>query len=156
MRSDAMRSDAMRSDAMNDGIAVRPASPPDLAAIESIQRSSPKASQWSPATYLNYDCRVALAGGRIAGFLVARRVADDEIEILNLAVAAPYQRKGVGRTLMKALMAQYTGCVFLEVRESNSEARCFYQSLGFRPAGRRSGYYEDPPENAVVMKFHSC
>jgi len=146
----------MRSDAMREGIAVRAASPRDLAAIESIQRSAPDASQWAPADYLEYDCRVALAGGHIAGFLAARRVADDEFEILNLAVAAFFRRKGVGRALMTALLKEHAGCFFLEVRESNSAARRFYQSLGFRPAGRRSGYYQEPREDAVVMKYHSC
>lgn len=46
--------------------------------------------------------------------------------------------------------------IFLEVRESNYVAQKFYKSLGFQPVSLRQNYYSDPPESAVVMKFHSC
>ena len=43
--------------------------------------------------------------------------------------------------------------VFLEVRESNAAARALYERLGFRVQGRRSRYYRDPEEDALVMKL---
>ncbi len=46
--------------------------------------------------------------------------------------------------------------MFLEVRESNIAARNLYKRLGFLEAGRRRDYYPAPPEDAIVMKFHSC
>jgi len=39
----------------------------------------------------------------------------------------------------------------LEVRDSNVEARGFYERNGFRTRGRRRGYYRDPCEDAVIM-----
>ena len=40
---------------------------------------------------------------------------------------------------------------FLEVRESNHEARALYTKCGFRAIGVRRGYYTDTHEDAIVM-----
>jgi ribosomal-protein-alanine N-acetyltransferase len=90
------------------------------------------------------------------GFLVARNVAVDEREILNLAVAPDFRRKGVARALAASFFEGFEGAVFLEVRESNEVALKFYKSLGFKELSRRQGYYDSPVETAIVMKFHSC
>ena len=88
--------------------------------------------------------------------MVARILADDEREILNLAVAPEFRRKGVARALFEHAMRNFSGDVFLEVRESNGLAIELYKSLGFKELSRRAGYYDAPPETAIVMKFHSC
>ncbi len=90
------------------------------------------------------------------GFLVARTLAADEREILNLAVAPDFRRKGVARELLASAFKGFRGGVFLEVRESNGVAQEFYKSLGFKELSKRPGYYDSPPETAIVMKFHSC
>ena len=90
------------------------------------------------------------------GFLVARTLAADEREILNLAVAPDFRRKGVARALLDSALQGFRGGVFLEVRESNGVAQEFYKSLGFKELSKRTGYYDSPPETAIVMKFHSC
>jgi len=128
----------------------------DLADIDRIQKASPEASQWGVADYLAYDLHVALWDGRVAGFLVVRPTAPDEWEILNLAVAPEYRGRGVARRLVESLQTSVTGCVFLEVRESNSAARKLYNSMGFQEVSLRQQYYNFPPEAAIVMKFHSC
>ncbi len=66
---------------------VRPATRDDLGEIAAIQAASPEASAWEPESYLAGGCLVALAEGRVAGFLAFRQVAEGECEILNLAVA---------------------------------------------------------------------
>ncbi|MBZ5728147.1 MAG: ribosomal protein S18-alanine N-acetyltransferase [Acidobacteriia bacterium] len=121
-----------------------------------IQAASAEAARWDVAGYLAYDFRVALCGPRVAGFLVSRTIAGEECEVLNLAVAPEFRRQGVARGLLKALLATVQGVVFLEVRESNTGAREFYKSVGFQEVNTRKGYYEAPPEAAIVMKFHSC
>ena len=138
------------------GISIRPATPADLSAVARIQARCAEASQWDPADYLQHDFSVALAEDRVAGFLVARKVAAGESEILNLAVDPEYRRRGIGRALIRDLVARHTGSVFLEVRESNRAAGEFYESLGFQVVSVRPRYYEAPPESAIVMKFHSC
>ncbi len=59
------------------------------------------------------------ADAAVAGFLVWRQTAPDEVEILNLAVDTAFRRQGIA----KALLAGLPACdVFLEVRESNLPA----------------------------------
>ena len=132
----------------------------DLPLIAAIQAASPEASQWQPSDYLDHELLVAEEAGAMAGFAVFRRIADDEAELLNLAVAPEYRRRGVGRGLLQALLGMFRTSdslsVFLEVRQSNSMAREFYKRLGFQEIGVRRNYYNKPAEAAVVMKFHSC
>jgi ribosomal-protein-alanine N-acetyltransferase len=133
---------------------VRRATPDDLEAIGRIQEASPEAARWIPAEYLVYDCWVAEAGGKVAGFLVSRK-AGEEREILNLAVEPASRRRGLARALVLHELASGGRAWFLEVRESNAEARRLYANCGFRETGVRAGYYDGPAEDAVVMSFFS-
>jgi ribosomal-protein-alanine N-acetyltransferase len=98
---------------------------------------------------------VALCDGRVAGFAVARRLAESEAELLNLAVDPAFRRRGIGRRLVAEVTSNLRGTLWLEVRESNVTARKFYKSLGFCEAGRRPSYYPDSAEGAIVMNVHS-
>ncbi len=133
---------------------VRTAIAEDLAAIAEIQAHSPGASQWDPASYLNYDCTVAIET-HVLGFLVARQTAPGEREILNLAVDPSQRRRGVARKLLETELGREKTQWFLEVRASNQSALELYQSAGFRVTGRRESYYSNPPEPGIVMKFNS-
>jgi [ribosomal protein S18]-alanine N-acetyltransferase len=135
---------------------VRTANAGDLDAVEEIQRVCPEAAHWQVADYLDHDFRVAIVGNCIAGFIVLRSAAADERELLNLAVAPEFRRKGVAGALWKASLAGFRGAVFLEVRESNEAAIKFYKFHNFQEVSRRPRYYDHPPEAAIVMKFHSC
>ncbi len=146
-------------------ISIRPATESDLDEIWRIQAASGQAAQWNPADYLPYQCLVAMdsraaglpAGAdRITGFAVARPTAPDELEILNIAVDPPFRRRGVARSLVRQLLDNYRGTVWLEVRESNAAARQLYHSFGFQVNSVRENYYSAPTESAIVMKFHSC
>jgi len=135
---------------------IRRGEPGDLAQVESIQGASPEASQWKPADYLAFDLRVAIEDGAVAGFIVARQTGPGEWEILNMAVAPQWRRRGVARLLVESIQTSVNGYVFLEVRQSNEAARKLYNSMGFQEVARRQQYYNSPPEAAIVMKFHSC
>ena len=134
-----------------DSLTIRPANINDLPAIAALQGGF----GWPPATYLNYDCRVALLDHEVAGFLVSRETAPREREILNLAVAPSARRRGIGKKLLEDEIARFRGRWFLEVRESNLAAINLYGSIGFEAAGKRPDYYRDPPEAAIVMTFFS-
>ncbi len=135
---------------------IRTASEQDLPAIADIQSAAPEASHWNPRDYLTYECRVAEEGDAVIGFVVARRLADREWEILNLAVAPDARRRGIGRQLLADSLARHSGEFFLEVRESNIPARRFYEFFGFRAITKRLQYYSNPVEAAIVMKRFSC
>jgi len=140
-----------------DGVemTIRPATSADLEAIAAIQAASPEASQWDPADYLDHDCRVAVTEGRVTGFLASHRVAPDEREILNVAVDRDQRRKGIARALLEHELARGRGQWFLEVRASNVAAIHLYENAGFEHCGRRPGYYQQPAEEAIVMRFFS-
>ena len=81
--------------------------------------------------------------GRAAGFALYRAVAD-EAELLLLAVAPQFRRRGIGRLLLDHFIDQAQDCgasrVHLEVREGNP-AVIMYREAGFTVAGRRPKYY---------------
>ncbi len=134
-----------------DSTIIRSATAEDLPAIAMIQG----ASGWPPKSYLDYDCRVAIRNGCVAGFLVSRETTPGEREILNLVVDPAQRRRGIGKKLLKNEVSRGRGNWFLEVRESNHPAIKLYKSIGFRATGRRPEYYLDPPETAIVMTFFS-
>ncbi len=134
---------------------IRPAQPGDIPEMAAIQATAPEASQWQPGDYLTFDCQVALIEGRIAGFVVTRRVAEGEREILNVAVHPQHRRLGIATELLRREIARWPGAHFLEVRESNTPARRLYERLGFETAGSRPGYYDNPTETGIVMRIFS-
>jgi [ribosomal protein S18]-alanine N-acetyltransferase len=136
-------------------VEIRAASVGDLPAIAAIQSFSPEASQWAAESYLDQDCLIAVVGGRVVGFLVARATGPGEGEILNVAVEPPFRRAGIGRILVESVLARGQGAWFLEVRESNDAAINLYKTLGFAPVGRRENYYHTPAEAAIVMRVFS-
>lgn len=148
---------ALLRDLMPSRIRIRPAEERDLPAITAIQRTAPESSQWEAHDYLSFDCRVATLDGdaRIAGFLVSRTLADQEREILNIAVHPDFRRSRVATELIRGELARSPGAHFLEVRESNTAARRLYESLGFERIGERPGYYDNPPETGIVMRIYS-
>ena len=86
--------------------------------------------------------RVAEAGHPV-GFSLFRTVAG-EAELLLLAVAPAFQRRGIARRLLDEFMdraqASGAGRVHLEVRDGNP-AVGMYRAAGFEAAGRRRHYY---------------
>lgn len=99
-------------------------------------------------------CLLAEKAGKITGYLLAY-IAVDEAEIARIAVIKEQRRQGTGGSLMHALeescKARQIRKVLLDVRESNQTARAFYEKTGFQEDGIRKGFYEAPPEDAVLM-----
>lgn len=97
----------------------------------------------------------AAADGEICGY-GGFSLAADEAEILTVAVAPPYRRRGIARALMERMLAdaaaQGGAVMYLDVRASNEAARALYEALGFAETGVRRNYYTRPREDAVLMK----
>jgi ribosomal-protein-alanine N-acetyltransferase len=143
---------------MNRSLSVRRMTADDLEAVLRIQQVSgpDSAAGWDPHDYLDLDAWVAESpGGVPLGFLVTRRVAPGEYEVLNMAVAPEVRRQGYAKTLLMNVLALRPGAWFLEVRASNLAAQALYTSLGFKPCGRRRNYYQAPLEDAIEMSNHS-
>jgi [ribosomal protein S18]-alanine N-acetyltransferase len=96
-----------------------------------------------------------VAGKQVAAFLVSRLVAD-ELHVNNIAVRDGFLRRGFGSALLKRVLevGKEVGAriAVLEVRDSNKTAQALYASCGFRVVGRRSEYYADPQEDALIMR----
>lgn len=79
----------------------------------------------------------------------------EEAHITNIAVHPDYRCKGVGETLLNALLdkayARGAKEITLEVRVSNLPAQWLYKKLGFSEEGIRKNYYEDNKEDALIM-----
>jgi ribosomal-protein-alanine acetyltransferase len=95
------------------------------------------------------------ASGKMLSVLCGRVMAD-EAEILKLTVVKNARRKGVGFYLLDFVL-NYCGTkgvrnCFLELRASNKAARKLYEKSGFFIAGTRTGYYENPREDALLMQ----
>jgi [ribosomal protein S18]-alanine N-acetyltransferase len=137
-------------------VLIRRAEPGDLNRIAAIQAASTGAARWDVADYLRYDCWVAISENRTAGYLVSRTLSEGESEILDLAVAPEFRRRGIARALLQELLAMSNRTVFLEVRASNFAARNLYKCFGFQEVAIRTEYYNLPCESAIVMKLYSC
>ena len=133
----------------------------DAGAVGEILASSPEAAAWSVKSLEQLNKRGELGWviedertGKIAGFLVVQAVVA-EAEILNLCVAPEKRRAGLAEALLNGAVAELRRVrvdrLFLEVRESNTAAICFYEKHKFRKTGRRPGYYRNPDEAAVLM-----
>ena len=141
---------------------LRDMNPADLAGIVCIEQCV-HAYPWSYGNFTdalksNYVCKVYEADGEILGYVVLM-LAVDEADLLNISIVAEYQRKGLGRQLLGAIIEIARGCnmqrMLLEVRSSNVAALGLYCDVGFRKIGMRHGYYsaDNGREDAIVMEY---
>jgi [ribosomal protein S18]-alanine N-acetyltransferase len=131
----------------------------DIDKILAIQAACPEIAQWTAWDYARV-ARDEMAGwvaeeeSSVVGFLVARRVVN-EIEILNFAVSSRARGRGTGTMLLQEALAwgREFGAVqaILEVRASNQAALRFYERHSFLIVGRRARYYNEPPEDALLL-----
>lgn len=114
---------------------------------------------WKPSRVLamirHPDCVVLAAKTRIelAGFAIME-FREEHAHLNLLAVKPGRRRAGIGRALIEWLeeSARVAGIanIYLEVRSDNSEAKQFYESLGYRPGKIVEGYYQGKV-NALTM-----
>ncbi len=153
-------------------ICVRPARNEDMSRLMEIASHSATAARWKKQDYARLfvpEARHELVtlviqeDDQVVGFLAARQVAqsadggEDEWEIENVAVSGPARRRGLGSHLLGEFLnlARSRGGVeiYLEVRESNHAARALYEKWAFVETGRRKSYYQDPDEDALILRF---
>ena len=128
-----------------------------VTAIETSIYSHPwTRGNFSDSLAAGYHCWIVECGGAIAGYTVVM-IAAGEAHLLNLSVASPWQRRGLGRELLGFVVRLTRDCavqkILLEVRPSNAAARALYAAAGFSEIAVRQSYYPDASarEDAVVM-----
>lgn len=101
-------------------------------------------------------CWVAELDGKVIAMLVAWFIVD-ELHIATIATHPEFRRQGIGRDLLKLALrsARAEGAItsFLEVRAGNAAALEMYRKFGFVEDGRRTGYYRDNHEDAILMSL---
>jgi ribosomal-protein-alanine N-acetyltransferase len=133
---------------------IRPALPADLDDLERLERGTFESDRLSRRSLRNFIAspRVALivahTGAKLAGYaLLAFRRGSLVARLYSIAVDPAHGRRGIGRGLIDAAMAQARArgarILRLEVRSDNDQALRFYEKLGFHNFGRYADYYED-------------
>jgi ribosomal-protein-alanine acetyltransferase len=134
-------------------LTVRPATADDVEELAALEAESFAEGAWTRRQLA--DGRTATGAlwwvgvtpgpeARFCAYAAFQR-ADDEAELLRVAVAPSARRLGFGTVLVAAglerLHAAGVRSCFLEVAEDNLPALALYRRLGFEPAGRRRAYY---------------
>ena len=150
-------------------ISIERMSEHDLLEVVEIEEQS-GLSRWGWAAYYaemqgaNHDLMLVarppksatLDSSPIAGYIVARETAG-ELHINNFAVRSEFRRCGIGATLLNQVLHEArrrrATAAFLEVRSTNQAAQALYEKCGFRAIARRTNYYSEPKEDAVVMSL---
>ncbi len=126
----------------------------DLPAVLVCERAA-YASPWTEGIFrdclrVRYDCLVADSNEMIVGHSIIS-VAAGECHVLNLCVHPLFQRLGIGRRMLRRVLAlarrRQADSAFLEVRVSNTGAVSLYQDEGFDVIGVRKGYYPSADAN---------
>lgn len=143
---------------MRNDVTIRTMQPGDVAAVYALEQDL-FAYPW-PKCFFDNDLAsaatialVAEKDGAIIGYGMGS-VADVELHVTNVGVAAEHQRRGLGVMIMERLEATAIdrGCreAYLEVRVTNTPAIDLYRKLGYTLMYERPAYYLDGG-NAYVM-----
>jgi len=139
---------------------IRPMELGDLDQVMDIERES-FSEPWTRGCFEHEmlvldasELTVAASQDDILGYTVAWFL-EDEVHLANVAVRKKFRERGIGRTLVEALMNRAIQVraerVVLEVRRSNLEAQRLYETLGFVQVGVRRNYYTKEGEDAILM-----
>ncbi|MEU4559034.1 ribosomal protein S18-alanine N-acetyltransferase [Actinoplanes sp. NPDC023936] len=118
------------------------------------------AEKWSAAMFWNELAQgnyylVAEEDEVVLGYAGLSVVDSAESWVQNIAVRRDAQRRGVGRQLLEALLAEAdrrgVRKTLLEVAVDNAPAQALYASYDFEPVGIRRGYYQPSNTDALVM-----
>jgi ribosomal-protein-alanine N-acetyltransferase len=93
---------------------------------------------------------------RVTGFGIMR-YNDDDAHLLLLAVDPDRRRLGIASAILLWLeeVARTAGAarIRVEARESNEEARCFYNEHGYHERALRDAMYGDAVDGVVLEKW---
>lgn len=133
---------------------IRQATPRDIDALIAIENGAFTADRISRRSLsrllLRRSAETILCGTEegVAGYAtVLLREGSAVARLYSIAASPSAEKTGVGRRLLaaaeEAALARGRTRMRLEVREDNARAIELYERNGYRPIGRRPGYYAD-------------
>ncbi|MCD7772117.1 MAG: ribosomal protein S18-alanine N-acetyltransferase [Oscillospiraceae bacterium] len=128
----------------------------DIPAVVKIEQECFTAEAWSEESFRyrlgkpGFISLVAVDNGEVVGYIAASEILDEQY-LDSLAVRADYRGQGIATSLMKEAFDEEK-TVYLEVRKSNLPAIGLYKKLGFTQYAERRDYYDNPTENAILMR----
>lgn len=135
----------------------------DLSAVAELETSA-FPTPWSAGTFQrllhnpSVEMWVAEEEDRLLGYGVLWCVLD-QAELANLAVRPSARGRGLGGRILDHLLTvarqRNVRSVYLEVRRSNAVARRLYTGRGFQEVGLRPDYYQEPREDALVLRLET-
>lgn len=141
-------------------IEIREFEPQDVAEIAELEKVcfSDPWSENSIASELHNPLScwlVAVENNRVVGYVGSQTVLDGS-DMMNIAVAPDFRRMGIAQAMVSNLIGRLkernSRCLILEVRVSNLPAIALYEKMGFIQVGRRRNYYQNPKEDALILR----
>ncbi len=105
---------------------------------------------------IGYNAWVVTLDDAVIGYGIVM-LSPGEAHILNICIDPEYQKKGLGRYLLRHLVNKSNNTdvdmILLEVRRSNEAAQQLYLSEGFHELGVRKAYYpaKGGREDAIIL-----
>lgn len=146
--------------AMSAMVEIRTMSYSDLKQVITVEKKA-YPHPWTLGIFrdclrIGYNAWVMTLDNKIIGYGIVM-LSPGEAHILNICISPDYQRKGLGRHLLRHLLKKSNqtdvDMVLLEVRRSNSNAQQLYLSEGFHELGVRKAYYpaDNGREDAIIL-----
>jgi ribosomal-protein-alanine N-acetyltransferase len=133
----------------------------DCAALEKLLFAGDDpwpAQAFRQAVAAGHDYIAARQDGRLVGYAGMSLLPGPptaEAEIHTLGVHPEARERGIGRALLRRLLADADragAAVFLEVRTDNEVAQRLYRAEGFQVIGTRRRYYRPSGADAYTMR----
>jgi ribosomal-protein-alanine N-acetyltransferase len=144
---------------------VGPLGADDLARCAELERELfPEDDPWRESMFAaelaaGHYYRAARTGeGTLVGYAGLAQTAGPpaaEAQVHTIGVDRRWQRRGLGRLLLRDLLAMadhWQATTFLEVRTDNDAAIGLYRGEGFEIVGRRRRYYWPSQADAYIMR----
>ena len=145
---------------------IRPAREEDIPALLMIEHQSfptDRLSQRSFRYMLSKGKATTLVetdreSGEVRGYAMVSYNRNTSLaRLYSIAVAPRWRAKGVGRALLRAAedAAREKSAAYmrLEVRAEDKETQAFYRSMGYKPFGTHSQYYDDDADAVRMDKI---
>ncbi len=148
------------SEDMNAMVEVRTMRPADLEQVLIIEKRA-YPHPWTMGIFrdclrVGYNAWAMTLDSNVIGYGIVM-LSPGEAHILNICIDVDFQKKGLGRYLLRHLVKKSNrtdvDMVLLEVRRSNEDAKQLYLSEGFHELGVRKAYYpaKNGREDAIIL-----